>query len=137
MKPLPNAPVSLGNLLIVLRERLGQLDNRPRPISQAEFAELVETQQATVSRWERNQDRPSAGSLLRIAELCQAAGMTGITYDYLDALLNAPPRAYDHVDPEALRLSDLLSTHPPAFRAAWWDMVFALYRLVTALRKPD
>lgn len=136
MRPSASS-LSFGALLVIVRERLGSLQGRKRPISQSEFAELVEAQQATVSRWESNRDRPSAGSLVRIAEICQQAGMVNITFDYLESLINTNPEVYDHIDPEALRLSDLLSTHTPEFRAAWWDMVFVLYRLVTLLRATD
>lgn len=125
--------ISFGGMLVVIRERLGQLKGQRRPLSQSDLAYLLETQQATVSRWENNLDRPTATSLARLAQLCADAGMDGITYDYLATLVAQPPVDVSHIDPDAVRLSDLLSTHPPQFRQMFMDIVFTLYHLVTWL----
>lgn len=115
----------LPELLLHLRDRMGW--------SQKELADAIGVDQSFISRIETGvTKRPTRHTLLKIADAFREAGMP-VTLTQLEQAADdaVPPDTLD-LDERLLRIHDQVSTFAPDTQDAFYDALYASFRLLLA-----
>lgn len=115
----------LPELLVLLRERADW--------SQSDLADKIGVTQSFVSRIETGGvRRPQRRTLMKIARAFQDAGIA-VELEQLEQAADAavPPDSLD-LDERLLRIHDQVSTFAPATQDAFYDALYASFRLLLA-----
>ncbi len=114
----------LSELLLHLRERAGW--------SQTDLADAIGVDQSLISRIETGATRrPRRATLAKIAEAFQQAGIPIQVQQLETAADSATVSVGDYdIDDRLLRIYDRLSTYPPDVQDAFYDALYAAFRLL-------
>lgn len=120
----------LGELLVHLREQAG--------LSQIELADAIGVDQSLVSRIETGATRrPQRRTLMKIAQAFQEAGLQ-VTLEQLEMAADRPtPIGALGLDDRLVRIHDRVSSYPPELQDAFYDALYATFRLLEAARRID
>lgn len=128
-------PRNFGAVLRHIREEISnQVDRR---ITQDEFGQLLgDVDQVTISRWERDEQKPQREQLLKIVMLCQQyKGLENITLARLQQALQRSNEEYMDLDARLRRIDQLLAREDENFKQEYYEVMIAVYHLLKGTRR--